>query len=83
DALAPVVSAFVAGLQKLVDGFNSLPGPVQKAIAITGGIVLAITAIVTAIGVFLGVVGMVVSGIGALSLALAPIGGIAGAAAGA
>lgn len=83
DALAPVVSAFVAGLQKLVDGFNSLPGPVQKAIAITGGIVLAITAIVTAIGVFLGVAGMVVSGIGALSLALAPIGGIAGAAAGA
>ncbi|MEB9339868.1 phage tail tape measure protein, partial [Bacillus cereus] len=83
DALAPVVSAFVAGLQKLVDGFNSLPGPVQKAIAITGGIVLAITAIVTAIGVFLGVVGMIVSGIGALSLALAPIGGIAGAAAGA
>jgi hypothetical protein len=28
DALAPVVSAFVAGLQKLVDGFNALPGPV-------------------------------------------------------
>ncbi|MCQ6343161.1 phage tail tape measure protein [Bacillus cereus] len=83
DALAPMVSVFVAGLQKLVDGFNSLPGPVQKAIAITGGIVLAITAIVTAIGVFLGVVGMVVSGIGVLSLALAPIGGIAGAAAGA
>ncbi len=83
DALAPVVSAFVAGLQKLVDGFNALPGPVQKAIAITGGIVLAITAIVTAIGIFLGAVGMVVSGIGALSLALAPIGGIAGAAAGA
>ncbi|MBW3490780.1 phage tail tape measure protein [Bacillus sp. FDAARGOS_1420] len=83
DALAPVISAFVGGLQKLVDGFNALPGPIQKAIAITGGIVLAITAIVTAIGVFLGVVGMVVSGIGALSLALAPIGGIAGAAAGA
>ncbi|MGS0473144.1 phage tail tape measure protein [Bacillus pretiosus] len=82
DALAPVVSAFVAGLQKLVDGFNALPGPVQKAIAITGGIVLAITAIVTAIGIFLGAVGMVVSGIGALSLALAPIGGIAGIAAG-
>ena len=35
DALAPVVSVFVAGLQKLVDGFNALPGPVQKAIAIT------------------------------------------------
>ena len=30
DALAPVVSVFVAGLQKLVDGFNSLPGPVQR-----------------------------------------------------
>ena len=50
DALAPVVSAFVAGLQKLVDGFNSLPGPVQKAVAITGGIVLALTAIATVIG---------------------------------
>lgn len=83
DALAPVISMFVAGLQKLVDGFNALPGPVQKAVAITGSVVLAITAIVTAIGAFLGVVGMVVSGIGALSLALAPIGGIAGLAAGA
>ena len=30
DALAPVVSVFVAGLQKLVDGFNSLPEPVQR-----------------------------------------------------
>ena len=54
DALAPVVSVFVAGLQKLVDGFNSLPGPVQKAIAITGGIVLALTAVATVIGVIMG-----------------------------
>ncbi len=70
DALAPVVSAFVAGLQKLVDGFNSLPGPVQKAIAITGGIVLALTAIATVIGVVLAAVGMVVSGIGSLAIAM-------------
>lgn len=83
DALAPVVSAFVAGLQKLVDGFNSLPGPVQKAIAITGGIVLALTAVATAIGVVLATFGMIASGIGSLSLALASVGGIAGVAAGA
>ncbi len=83
DALAPVVSVFVAGLQKLVDGFNALPGPVQKAIAITGGIVLALTAIATVIGVVLAAVGMVVSGIGSLSIALASVGGIAGIAAGA
>lgn len=70
DALAPVVSAFVAGLQKLVDGFNALPGPVQKAIAITGGIVLALTAIATVIGVVLAAVGMVVSGIGSLAVAM-------------
>ncbi|OLR26234.1 phage tail tape measure protein [Bacillus cereus] len=79
DALAPVVSAFVAGLQKLVDGFNSLPGPVQKAIAITGGIVLALTAV----GVVLAAFGMIASGIGSLSIALASVGGIAGVAAGA
>ena len=48
-----MVSVFVAGLQKLVDGFNALPGPVQKAIAITGGIVLALTAIATVMGVVL------------------------------
>ncbi|AJH74221.1 phage tail tape measure protein, TP901 family, core region [Bacillus cereus ATCC 4342] len=78
DALAPVVSAFVAGLQKLVDGFNSLPGPVQKAIAITGGIVLALTAVAAVIGVVLAAVGMVMSGIGALATSL----GIAGAAVG-
>lgn len=70
DALAPVVSAFVAGLQKLVDGFNALPGPIQKAIAITGGIVLALTAIATVIGVVLAAVGMVVSGIGSLAVAM-------------
>ena len=78
DALAPVVSAFVAGLQKLVDGFNSLPGPVQKAIAITGGIVLALTAIATVIGVVLAAVGMVMSGIGALATSLGIVGGAAG-----
>ncbi|PFV47134.1 phage tail tape measure protein, partial [Bacillus cereus] len=70
DALAPVVSAFVAGLQKLVDGFNALPGPVQKAIAITGGIVLALTAVATVIGVIMGAIGMVVSGIGSLAIAM-------------
>ncbi|MBZ8123925.1 phage tail tape measure protein [Bacillus thuringiensis] len=78
DALAPVVSAFVAGLQKLVDGFNSLPGPVQKAIAITGGIVLTLTAVATAIGVVLAAVGMIMSGIGALATALGIAGGAAG-----
>ncbi|QWS00467.1 phage tail tape measure protein [Bacillus cereus] len=78
DALAPVVSAFVAGLQKLVDGFNSLPGPVQKAIAITGGIVLALTAVATAIGVVLAAVGMIMSGIGALATSLGIVGGAAG-----
>ncbi|PFY40015.1 phage tail tape measure protein, partial [Bacillus toyonensis] len=83
DALAPVVRVFVAGLQKLVDGFNALPGPVQKAIAITGGIVLALTAVATAIGVVLAAFGMIASGIGSLSLALASVGGIAGIAAGA
>ncbi|PGW32778.1 phage tail tape measure protein, partial [Bacillus thuringiensis] len=85
DALAPVVSAFVAGLQKLVDGFNALPGPIQKAIAITGGIVLALTAIATVIGVVLAAVGMVVSGIGALGGALGTLAtslGIAGGVAG-
>ncbi|OUB48015.1 phage tail tape measure protein [Bacillus thuringiensis] len=70
DALAPVVSVFVAGLQKLVDGFNSLPGPVQKVIAITGGIVLALTAVATVIGVIMGAIGMVVSGIGSLAIAM-------------
>ncbi|HHT7138097.1 phage tail tape measure protein [Bacillus cereus] len=83
DALAPVVSAFVAGLQKLVDGFNALPGPVQKAIAITGGVVLALTAVATAVGVVLAAFGMIASGIGSLSIALASVGGIAGVAAGA
>ena len=84
DALAPVVSVFVAGLQKLVDGFNALPGPVQKAIAITGGIVLALTAIAV-MGVVLAAVGMVVSGIGALGVALGTLAtslGIAGGVAG-
>ncbi len=78
DALAPVVSVFVAGLQKLVDGFNALPGPVQKAIAITGGIVLALTAVAAAIGIVLATVGMIMSGIGALATSLGIVGGAAG-----
>ena len=44
---------FCCWFTKLVDGFNALPGPVQKAIAITGGIVLALTAIATVMGVVL------------------------------
>ncbi|MGA4816074.1 hypothetical protein ACPA9J_16980 [Pseudomonas aeruginosa] len=55
----------------------------QKAIAITGGIVLALTAVATAIGVVLAAFGMIASGIGSFSLALASVGGIAGIAAGA
>ncbi len=78
DALAPVISVFVAGLQKLVDGFNSLPAPVQKTIAIIGGVVLALTAVATAIGVVLAATGAIVSGIGALATALGIVGGAAG-----
>ena len=81
---------FCCWFTKLVDGFNALPGPVQKAIAITGGIVLALTAIATVMGVVLAAVGMVVSGIGALGVALGTLatslgiaGGVAGLLAGA
>ena len=76
---------FCCWFTKLVDGFNVLPGRYRRQIAITGGIVLALTAIATVMGVVLAAVGMVVSGIGALGVALGTLAtslGIAGGVAG-
>ncbi|WP_396021728.1 phage tail tape measure protein [Bacillus cereus group sp. BfR-BA-01380] len=77
DALAPIAGVFVVALQALVDGFNALPGPIQKALAIFGGIAFALTSIAAVFGIFLAAIGGIVSGIGALGIAIAELGGIA------
>lgn len=77
DALAPIAGVFVVVLQALVDGFNALPGPIQKALSLLGGIVFVLTSVAAVFGIFLAAIGGIVSGIGALGIAIAELGGIA------
>lgn len=77
DALAPIAGVFVVALQALVDGFNALPSPIQKALSILGGIVFVLTSVAAVFGIFLAAIGGIVSGIGALGIAIAELGGIA------
>lgn len=85
NALTPVISAVVGGLQKLLDAFNGLSPGMQKFISISLAVGAVLTTLVAAFGVILGIVGAAVTGfgaiaeaVGALSLALASAGGIAG-----
>ncbi len=85
NALTPVISAVVGGLQKLLDAFNGLSPGMQKFIAISAAVVAAILGIIMTFGAVLAGFGSMAAGIGALieavgalSLALASAGGIAG-----
>lgn len=78
DALLPIITKVVAGLQKLVDKFNSLSPGMQKFIAIGGLVAAVMTGIVAAIGIAIAIAGSAVTGFGALMTTMGGAAGVAG-----
>ncbi|RDU35482.1 phage tail tape measure protein [Neobacillus piezotolerans] len=80
DALLPVISKAVEGLQWLADGFNELSPGMKQFIAIGGLITTAVLGMVAAFGGFFAILGSGISGLGALVGLLGSGAGLAGAA---
>jgi hypothetical protein len=76
DALMPVVSTMVGGLQFLVDGFNNLSPSVQKFISISAGVIFGLTAIAAVGATILAGIGGVIAGVGILTTSIASAGGV-------
>ena len=76
DALMPVVSTMVSGLQFLVDGFNNLSPSVQKFISISAGVIFGLTAIAAVGATILAGIGGVIAGVGILTTSIASAGGV-------
>jgi len=66
NALTPAIEVLVKALQGLVDWFNNLSPATQKFVAIGAAIAVAVTGIITAIGIVLALIGSAVTGFGAL-----------------
>ncbi|QII49469.1 phage tail tape measure protein [Bacillus paralicheniformis] len=69
NALVPVISALVSGLQKVVDAFNSLSPGMQRFVAISLAVTTAIIGIIAVIGALLAAAGGALIGIGSLQIA--------------
>ncbi len=82
EALAPIIQKVVAGLQVLVNWFNSLSPTMQTVIATIGVIVAAIGPVLFIIGTIASSIGSIISLVGTLGTALGVLGGAFGALAG-
>lgn len=82
EALAPIIQKVVAGLQVLVNWFNSLSPTMQTVIATIGVIVAAIGPVLVIIGTIASSIGSIISLVGTLGPALGVLGGAFGALAG-
>jgi TP901 family phage tail tape measure protein len=76
NALAPAIQTVAEALQGLISWFNNLSPSMQKFVAIGAAVAAVFTGIVAAIGVVLAVIGSAITGFGALTAAIAPIGAI-------
>ena len=76
EALAPVIQKVVAGLQVLVNWFNSLSPTMQTVIATIGVIVAAIGPVLVIIGTIAISIGSIISLVGTLGPALGALGGV-------
>jgi TP901 family phage tail tape measure protein len=74
NALAPAIQTVAEALQGLISWFNNLSPSMQKFVAIGAAVAAVFTGIVASIGIVLAVIGSAVSGFGALTAAIAPIG---------
>jgi len=79
-AIEPVVRVGVAGLQKIVDGFNNMPKGLQKFIVYGALAAGAVAGIVAAGAAIVGVIGSIGIGIGGMALAGEVIVGLGAAA---
>lgn len=82
EALAPVIQKVVAGLQVLVNWFNSLSPTMQTVIATIGLIVAAIGPVLVILGAIASSIGSIISLVGTLGPALGALGVVFGALAG-
>ena len=76
EALAPIIQKVVAGLQVLVNWFNSLSPQMQTVIATIGVIVAAIGPVLVILGTIASAIGSIISLVGTLGPALAGLGGV-------
>ena len=76
EALAPIIQKVVAGLQVLVNWFNSLSPTMQTVIATIGVIVAAIGPVLVIIGTIASSIGSIISLVGTLGPALGALGGV-------
>lgn len=82
EALAPIIQKVVAGLQVLVNWFNSLSPTMQTVIATIGVIVAAIGPVLVILGTIASAIGSIITLVGTLGPALGVLGGAFGALAG-
>lgn len=71
DALAPAIRQVTEALTRLVEWFNNLPGPVQKAIAVGGALAAVLT---TVAGATLTLAGLMMQGVPAIMAVVGAIG---------
>lgn len=74
-ALLPALRVLTQIVQKVVDGFNSLPSPLQHFIVISAAVTVAIGAIVSGIGFLAIGIGSFINSIGAISETIGAIAG--------
>lgn len=82
EALAPIIQKVVAGLQVLVNWFNSLSPKMQTVIAVIGVIVAAIGPVLVILGTIASAIGSIITLVGTLGPALGALGGVFAALAG-
>ena len=75
EALAPIIQKVVAGLQVLVNWFNSLSPAMQQVIAVIMVIVAAIGPVLVILGVIASSIGSIITLVGTLGPALGALGG--------
>lgn len=78
ERLLPVVDTFVSGIEKAVEIFSNLPGPVQTTIVAMAGLAAAIGPILIAAGTLVTLAGSVVGALGTLAASGLSVAGVLG-----
>ena len=76
EALAPIIQKVVAGVQMLVNWFNSLSPAMQQVIAVIMVVVAAIGPVLVILGTIASAIGSIITLVGTLGPALAGLGGV-------
>lgn len=76
EALAPIIQKVVAGVQMLVNWFNSLSPTMQQVIAVIMVVVAAIGPVLVILGTIASAIGSIITLVGTLGPALGALGGV-------